>query len=104
MAESFTRSACLAKTLRWIAATSASRSVFCCRRKPGVVPGSCANHVPHSSTASQMRFCGSYLSITAVWRVMRSSMRHACASVSAQPASSKSVAEARGGQPPPGMV
>ena len=51
-----TRSACLSKMLRLIAATSASRSVLPWRRKPGSVPGSPAYQVPHSSTARNSRF------------------------------------------------
>ena len=37
---------------------SASRTLFCWARKPGVVPGSCAYQAPHSSTARATFFFG----------------------------------------------
>ena len=95
-----TRSAWWVKMSSVNEATSASRSVFCCCRKPGLVPGSGAYQVPHSSTTRATFFSGSYLSITALWRVIRSSIRSASDKVWIQPLLSKSVDDWLGGQPP----
>ena len=57
-----------------VAATIASRMVFCWYRKRGCVPGSTAYHVPHSSTTIATRFSGSYLSIATEWRRTNSSI------------------------------
>jgi hypothetical protein len=53
------------KVSRVTAATSASRSVFCCHRKAGFRPGVGKCHVPHSSITSPTRRRGSNSSISA---------------------------------------
>ena len=78
-----TRSAWRAKMLMWSEAISASRTLFCCARNPGVLPGSGAYHAPHSSTTSAIFFSGSYLSMIAEWDLMRPSISIAAWRISA---------------------
>src|SRR5271157_4486505 len=51
-----TRSAWRAKMFRFSAARIASRRLFCCTRKPGLLPGKGAYQAPHSSTTKATFF------------------------------------------------
>ena len=64
------------------AATSASRIVFCWYRKPGLVPGSTSNQVPHSSTTRPSFFSGQTRRMMRPWFSTISSMRIAWRSAS----------------------
>ena len=99
-----TRSQWLLKILRLVAASNASRKLFCWYRKPGLVPGSTSVHIPHSSTTRATFLSGSYLSMMAECLVTSSSIFSVLTMVLKYSFSSKLVADPLCPQLPVGTV